>query len=81
MLIPGRPVSLHYQLLKEAKMSLGRSILCVFTEPEKFKQGSLGTVIVVQGLELNITVFASDLAVTLCHSLLRSLKFTGQHTL
>lgn len=37
-------------------MSLGRSILFAFMEPEKFKQGSLGTVRVVQGLRLNVTV-------------------------
>lgn len=47
-------------------------------EPEKCKQGSPGTVRVAQGLEWNITGFASDLAITLCHGLLRSLKFTGQ---
>lgn len=66
---------------ERAKISLGRSILCAFMEPEKFKQGSLGTVGPVQGLRSNVTVFASDLAITLCHSLLRPLKFTAEYNM
>lgn len=43
-------------------------------EHEKFKQGRLGTVNIVQGLKLNTTVFASDLAIALCHGPFGSLK-------
>lgn len=50
-------------------------------EPEKLNQGNLGTVRPVQELRSNVTVFASDLAITLCHSPLRPLKFTGEYNL
>lgn len=48
-------------------------------EPEKLKQRNLGTVRPVQELRSNVTVFASDLAITLCHSPLRPFKFTGEY--
>jgi len=83
--MPGRHPCCRKPALSAPKRSQNvfgkKTTLCVFTEPEKSQQGSLGTESAVQRLELSIMVFASDLAVTLCHGLFRPLKFTGQHTL